>query len=126
MVDNEGSQAREMAMRRTMILVVVAMLLSQFSGAQFQPLGEKLIARDALGNRGSQGDSVALSADGSTLVMGGHGDNSDAGAAWVFTRAGGAWTQQARLVGRCRRRSLAGVVGRHFRRRRDRDRRWIP
>ena len=30
----------------------------------------------------------------------GHGDNSDAGAAWVFTRSGGVWSQQgSKLVG---------------------------
>jgi PKD repeat protein len=38
---------------------------------------------------------VALSADGNTAIVGGNGDNSNAGAAWVFTRSGGGvWTQQ--------------------------------
>ena len=40
------------------------------------------------------GNSVALSADGSTALIGGPGDNSGKGAAWVFTRTGSTWTQQ--------------------------------
>src|SRR6516165_9582561 len=44
--------------------------------------------------------SVALSADGSTAIVGGWSDNSKTGAAWVFTRNGGVWTQQGKkLVG---------------------------
>ena len=47
-----------------------------------------------------QGYSVALSADGNTAIVGGLGDNSNTGAAWVFTRSGGVWTQQGnKLVG---------------------------
>jgi hypothetical protein len=44
---------------------------------------------------------VALSADGNTAIVGGPSDNSQAGAAWVFSRSGGGvWTQQgAKLVG---------------------------
>ena len=38
--------------------------------------------------------SVALSADGNTALVGGWKDNSTKGAAWVFTRSGGAWSQQ--------------------------------
>src|SRR5262249_2731762 len=58
----------------------------------------------------SQGMSVALSADGGTAIVGGPGPhNADlgrspkvgsAGAAWVFTRSHGIWTQQgSKLVG---------------------------
>jgi hypothetical protein len=66
--------------------------------------GIKLVGIDALG-AARQGSSVALSANGDTAIMGGVGDNSYAGAAWVFTRSGGVWTQQgAKLVG-------AGAVG---------------
>ena len=35
-----------------------------------------------------------LSADGSTALIGGAADDEGAGAAWVFTRSGAAWTQQ--------------------------------
>jgi len=46
-----------------------------------------------------QGASVALSADGTTAIVGGDGDNNNVGAAWVFTQSGGTWTQQTKLVG---------------------------
>lgn len=41
-----------------------------------------------------QGVSVALSADGNTALVGGSFDYFFSGAAWVFTRAAGVWTQQ--------------------------------
>ena len=51
---------------------------------------------------GAFGSSVALSADGNTALIGGMFDNFAEGAAWVFTRSGGAWTQQgAKLIGDC-------------------------
>jgi hypothetical protein len=47
-----------------------------------------------------QGRSVSLSGDGNTAIVGGPGDNSYAGAAWVYTRNKGVWTQQGnKLVG---------------------------
>ncbi|MBY0248652.1 MAG: hypothetical protein K2Q17_13390, partial [Nitrospiraceae bacterium] len=47
-----------------------------------------------------QGWSVALSADGATALVGGPADDTQTGAAWVFTRTGGSWTQQgAKLIG---------------------------
>jgi FG-GAP repeat len=49
-----------------------------------------------------QGFSVALSADGNTVLIGGP-ENEETGvfpgAAWVFTRSGSVWTQQQKLVG---------------------------
>ena len=54
-----------------------------------------------------QGYSVALSADGKTLLSGGCNDNNLAGATWIFTSNGSSWTQQARLVG-----TLASVSAR--------------
>ncbi len=51
---------------------------------------------------GEFGGSVALSADGSTALIGAIFDDSNAGAAWVFTTASGVWTQDgAKLVGDC-------------------------
>ncbi|HET6928628.1 MAG TPA: hypothetical protein VFI48_17390, partial [Hyphomicrobiaceae bacterium] len=48
----------------------------------------------------SQGASVAVSADGSTAIVGGPSDNRTTGAVWVFTRSDGIWTQQGnKLVG---------------------------
>jgi hypothetical protein len=64
--------------------------------------GSKLVGT---GGAGTEGASVALSGDGNTAIVGGPEDNNDAGAAWVFTRSGGVWTQQgSKLVG-------TGVVG---------------
>jgi hypothetical protein len=81
------------------ILIFVALLLSsQFALAQFTQQGPKLVATDAVGSAG-QGLSVALSADGNTAIVGGPGDDSGVGAAWVYTRSGGIWSQQAKLVG---------------------------
>ena len=44
------------------------------------------------------GNEVALSADGNTASVGGFGDNSDAGAAWVYTRGPSGWTVQQKLT----------------------------
>ena len=41
-----------------------------------------------------QGQSVALSSDGNTALIGAPDDNFYFGGAWVFTRAGSTWTQQ--------------------------------
>ena len=46
------------------------------------------------------GTSVAISADGNTVIAGGGTDNSSAGAAWVFSRTSSTWAQQGlKLVG---------------------------
>jgi hypothetical protein len=45
----------------------------------------------------NQGHAVALSGDGNTAIVGGIAANDEAGAAWVFTRAEGMWSQQATL-----------------------------
>ena len=61
--------------------------------------GNKLVGTGAVGSAG-QGLGIALSADGNTLAFGGEADNGDAGAAWVFTRTAGVWSQQgSKLVG---------------------------
>jgi len=46
-----------------------------------------------------QGETVALSADGNTVAIGGPSDNSGVGAVWIFVRSGTTWSQQAKLVG---------------------------
>jgi hypothetical protein len=60
---------------------------------------EKLVGNGASGTSTRQGTSVALSADGNTLAIGGPEDNNGQGAVWVFTNNGISWTQQAKLVG---------------------------
>jgi uncharacterized protein (TIGR03437 family) len=69
------------------------------SGGVWTQQGSKLVGTGAVGSA-CQGLSVALSADGNTAIVGGDEDNNQAGAAWVFTRSGGVWTQQgSKLVG---------------------------
>jgi hypothetical protein len=61
--------------------------------------GLKLVGTGAVGGA-EQGFSVSLSGNGNTAIVGGPDDNGVAGAAWVFTRSGGIWTQQgSKLVG---------------------------
>jgi hypothetical protein len=61
--------------------------------------GSKLLGTGAKGDA-EQGYSVSVSADGNTAVVGGSGDNSGAGATWVFTRSAGVWTQSGKkLIG---------------------------
>jgi hypothetical protein len=61
--------------------------------------GGKIVGTGAVGGA-RQGHSVALSADGNSAIVGGEGDNSYAGATWVFTRSSGVWSQQgSKLVG---------------------------
>jgi hypothetical protein len=60
--------------------------------------GSKLLGTGAVG-AALQGDSVSISADGNTFISGGPSDNGGTGATWVFARSGGAWSQQAKLVG---------------------------
>src|SRR5262249_27107261 len=79
--------------------VGAAWVVSRSNGVWSQQ-GNKLVGTGAVGNQVFQGTSVALSADGNTAIVGGSGDNSNAGAAWVFTRSGGVWSQQGnKLVG---------------------------
>ena len=64
--------------------------------------GNKLVGATSEygGGLWSQGASVAVSADGNTAIIGGPSDNKTTGAAWVFTRSDGVWTQQGnKLVG---------------------------
>ncbi len=69
------------------------------AGGVWSQQGSKLVGT---GNAGAaqQGWSVSLSADGNTAIVGGDFDNIQQGAAWVFTRNGGIWSQQGgKLVG---------------------------
>jgi FG-GAP repeat len=63
------------------------------AGSSWTQHGPKLTASGEAGN-GWFGKTVALSADGTLALIGGHVDNAEAGAAWVFTRTGAAWLQQ--------------------------------
>jgi len=69
------------------------------SGETWTQQGSKLTGSGETG-AGHFGASVALSDDGNTALIGGYADNTKVGAAWVFTRSGGTWTQQgSKLTG---------------------------
>ena len=65
----------------------------------YYPLGTKWSQQAKLTGSGETGAGdfgagVALSSEGNTALIGGYKDNTDKGAAWVFTRSGTTWTQQ--------------------------------
>jgi hypothetical protein len=68
------------------------------NGGVWTQQGSQLVGTGAV--KGDLGYSVALSADGNTAILGGPDDNNALGAAWIFTRSDGVWTQQGpKLVG---------------------------
>jgi hypothetical protein len=69
------------------------------AGSTWTQQGAKLTGTGESG-KGRIGDSVALSGDGNTALIGGPRDDERQGAAWVFTRSGSTWSQQgAKLTG---------------------------
>ena len=91
-----------MVFRRALFLPIV--LFAGAASAQFIQQGPKLVGTGSVPPTG-QGVSVAISADGNTLAVGGPADNSDTGAVWVFVRSAGSWIQQGgKLIG-------SGAVG---------------
>jgi hypothetical protein len=75
------------------------LVLPRSTPAQFTQQGPKLVGSGGVGGA-AQGTSAALSADGNTVIIGGANDNTGTGAAWVFTRTNGIWSQQgSKLVG---------------------------
>src|SRR5258708_5313675 len=66
------------------------------SGGVWMQQGNKLVSTGAVGSA-RQGMSVALSADGNIAIVSGFAD--DGGVASVFTRSGGHWTQDKKLLG---------------------------
>jgi uncharacterized repeat protein (TIGR02543 family) len=92
----------------------------KLSGGVWNQQGEKRVGPTAGNSESQQGFSVALSGDGSTAIIGGPGEETtgtgtsntlDAsrtpettvhfsdGAAWIWTRSSGTWTEQQKLVG---------------------------
>ncbi len=92
-------------MKRALLGALFVMLTSALADAEFIQQGTKLVGTGVIGPGGLQGTSVGVSGDGNTVIVGGPTDNHRLGAAWVFARSGGAWSQQGgKLVG-------AGAVG---------------
>jgi len=83
----------------TLLPLLIASGILPLAEAQFTQVGSKLTGSGAIGSA-LQGNAVAVSTDGSTIIVGGFFDNTLMGAAWVYTRVNGAWTQQgSKLVG---------------------------
>jgi len=71
------------------------------TGSTWAQQGSKLTGAGETAGEGFFGESVALSGDGETALIGGPRDNNDAGSAWVFTWTGSTWTQQgSKLTGK--------------------------
>src|SRR6476646_2781164 len=92
----------EGAMARVLSVPVFMLALSFFAvspaAAQYTQQGNKIVA-SGLSEFAGLAESVSLSADGNTLLSGAEYDGgNDFGAAVVFVRSGGTWTQQAKLV----------------------------
>src|SRR5436190_6227533 len=88
------------SMRRPTALILLSLtFLSWPALAQFSQQGPKLFGAGGAGNE-EEGYSVSLSADGNTAIVGAPRDNNGIGAAWIWTRSGGIWTQKsAKLLG---------------------------
>jgi hypothetical protein len=85
-------------LRHVTVAVAGLLFFAQSSLARFTQQGPKLIGAGAAGPA-QQGYSIALSADGNTAIIGGPADPVT-GAAWIFARSRGVWTQQGpKLVG---------------------------
>jgi hypothetical protein len=75
------------------------------SGTTWEAQGAKLTGGATESGKAHFGFRVALSGDGNTALIGGPGDATNVGAAWVFIRTGTTWEQQgAKITG-------AGEVG---------------
>jgi len=57
---------------------------------------QKIIAPDAIGN--AHQAATAMSKDGNTIVISGPNDNTNIGAAWIYTRSGQSWAESTKLV----------------------------
>jgi hypothetical protein len=89
-------------------VLIILLFSSQLAQAQFTQQGPKLVGSFTYvpqSNPGQQGWSVALSGNGNTAIVGGPTQvppvglpYSAYGAAWVFTRSGGVWTQQGSIL----------------------------
>src|SRR5262249_2011275 len=70
----------------------VALVFTRTGGQWTQ--GKKLVGAGAVGK---SAPSLALSADGSVVILGASNDNGGGRAAWVFTPTGGFWAAEKHL-----------------------------
>ena len=82
----------------TALVISFSLLTAPNAESQLLQQGAKLVGTGAAGGAG-QDRSIAVSADGNTAVAGGPQDNGGQGAAWVFVRSAGVWSEQTKLIG---------------------------
>jgi len=69
------------------------------TGTTWSQQGLRLYGTTSSVTPSNQGTSVAMSADGNTLVIGGPGDDNGNGAVWVYSWSGSAWSLiQTKLI----------------------------
>ena len=83
--------------QKAQMFILCAALLAHSALGQFSQQGSKRVAADSVGSS-DQGSAVSLSADGNTAIVGGDADNTFVGAAWIWTRSGGVWTEGPKLL----------------------------
>jgi len=82
------------------VLVAVVLLQVDVASAGYPPTSDTLLQKGGkltsgeVENEAGFGTSAALSADGSTLLIGGPQDGGSQGAVWMFVRSGSSWTRQ--------------------------------
>jgi FG-GAP repeat len=91
-------QRYRLILRGLPTIVLACSLVATPANAQFTQQA-KLVGTGFVGSPVLQGYSVALSGDGNTAIVGGENDHGGIGAAWVWVRSRGMWTQEAKLVG---------------------------
>ena len=75
--------------------VIGAVWIFVKTGGAWMQQGSKLVGSGMTGiGQAYFGSALSLSADGNTVLIGAFGDNYWRGAAWVYTRSAGAWSQQ--------------------------------
>lgn len=96
--ESKGRAPMKHGTRSLAIGVAVTAVCAAVSQAQFTQQGTPLVGTGTVG-RSFEVSSLAISGDGNTAIIGDVVDDSYAGAAWVFTRTNGVWTQQTKIPG---------------------------
>ena len=81
----------------TQVEGVSAVWVFVWAGGVWHELGTKFVGTGGVETPNQRVTSVALSANGITLIVGGDSDASGTGAAWGFVRSGNDWIQQGTL-----------------------------
>ena len=96
--DRAASRARLGRRLAPWAIMFGALLLSARAKAQFSQDGPKLVGSGGT-SPDQQGAFVALSADGTTAIVGGDTRDRAPMPAWAWTRTAGVWAQQGPLIG---------------------------